>query len=65
MLKLFKKTLAVCLIGFGLRSSTGNITSTFRLVICYGNYDSSGWNNMAFLLSKMLQLNNLKIKESA
>ena len=52
MLKLFKKTLAVCLIGFGLRSATCNITSTFRLVICYWNYNSSGRNNMAFLLIK-------------
>lgn len=58
MLKLFKKTLAVCLIGFGLRSTTSNITSTFGLVICYWNYNSSSWNNMAFLLIKMLQLNN-------
>ena len=56
MLKLFKKTLAVCLIGFGLRSTTCNITSTFRLVVCYWNYNSSGWNNMAFLLIEMLQL---------
>ena len=52
MLKLFKKTLAVCLIGFGLRSTTCNITSTFRLVICYWNYNSSSRNNMAFLLIK-------------
>lgn len=53
MLKLFKKTLAVCLIGFGLRSVASNITSTFRLVVCYWNYNSSCWNNMAFLLTKM------------
>ena len=50
MLKLFKKTLAVCLIGFGIRNITCNITSIFRLVIRYWNYNSTSRNNLAFLL---------------
>ena len=57
MLKLFKKTLAVCLIGFGLRSITSNITSIFRLAVCYWNYNSSSWNSMAFLLNKNSTVN--------
>lgn len=52
MLKLFKKTLAVCLIGFGLRCVTCDITSIFRLVVCNWNYNSSSWNSMAFLLNQ-------------
>jgi len=50
MLKLLKKTLAVCLIGFGLRSITCNITSIFRLVIRYWYYNSASRNNLAILL---------------
>lgn len=61
MLKLFRKTLAVCLIGFGLRSTTRNITSIFRLVICYWNYDSNSWNNMAFLLTRKESAYNMTI----
>lgn len=52
MLKLFKKTLAVCLIGFGLRCITSNITSIFRLVICYWSNHSCSGNSMAFVLKK-------------
>ncbi len=57
MLNLFKKTLAVCLIGFGLRGITCNITSIFRLVIYSRSHHSGSRNNLAFLL--------IKIKESA
>ena len=53
MLKLFKKTLAVCLIGFGIRSITCNITSIFRLVVRYWNYNSISRNNLAMLLKKV------------
>lgn len=52
MLKLFRKTLAVCLIGFGLRGITCNITSIFRVAICYRYYNCGGWYNVAFLLNK-------------
>lgn len=52
MLKLFKKTLAVCLIGFGLRGITSNITSIFRLVIYYRDNHSCSGNSMAFVLKK-------------
>jgi len=38
MLKLFRKTLAVCLIGLGLRYFTCDITSFYRLVICNWHY---------------------------
>ncbi len=57
MLNLFRKTLAVCLIGFGLRCITCNITSIFRLVIYNRSNHSGSRNNLAFLL--------IKIKESA
>ena len=63
MLNLFKKTLAVCLIGFGLRSFTSNITSIFRMAICYRSYNSCSWNCMAFVLIILGII--LKIKESA
>jgi hypothetical protein len=52
MLKLFKKTLAVCLIGFGLRSIASYITSFYRLAIYYRYYNCGSWNSMAFLLKK-------------
>ena len=63
MLNLFKKTLAVCLIGFGLRSFVGNITSVFRMAIRYRTYNSCSWNCMAFMLIILEII--LKIKESA
>ena len=53
MLRLFKKTLAVCLIGFGFRSLACNITSIFRLVIYYWYYNSTSRNNLAMLLKKV------------
>ena len=62
MLKLFKKTLAVCLIGFGLRSIASYITSFYRLAIYYRDYNSGSGNSMAFLLRNK---NMLYIKESA
>lgn len=62
MLKLFKKTLAVCLIGFGLRSIASYITSFYRLAIYYRYYNCGSWNSMAFLLKKKLYYG---IKESA
>ena len=60
MLKLFRKTIAVCLIGFGLRSVTCNITSIFRLAVCHWNNNSSSRSNLALLLKS----NPTKIKES-
>ena len=63
MLKLFKKTLAVCLIGFGLRSFTSYIASFYRLAIYYRDYNSSSGNSMAFLLEKIKLY--YEIKESA
>jgi hypothetical protein len=50
MLNLFKKTLAVCLIGFGLRCITCNTTSVFGLVIYNWNFNSNSRNSLAFLL---------------
>ena len=50
MLNLFKKTLAVCLIGFGIRSITCNITSVFGLVIYNWDFNSNSRNSLAFLL---------------
>ena len=71
MLKLFKKTLAVCLIGFGLRSIACYITSIFRLVVYYWCYSSSSRNCMDFVLKdcycisfNKLPMERLKIKES-
>lgn len=60
MLRLFKKTLAVCLIGFGLRSITCNITSILGLAIYSWSYHSCGGNSMAFMLAE-----KLKTKECA
>lgn len=53
MLKLFKKTLAVCLIGFGLRGIIGYIASFYRLAIYYRYYNCSSGNRVAFLLEKV------------
>ena len=52
MFKLFKKTLAVCLIGFGLRSITCNITSNDRLAIYYRYCINCSGISMASLLRK-------------
>ena len=51
MLRLFRKTLAVCLIGFGLRSTTCNITSFFGVAIHYWTNNSNSWDSLAFLLN--------------
>lgn len=50
MLRLFKKTLAVCLIGFGLRNITCNITSIYRLAIYNWNYYCNSGNSLVILL---------------
>lgn len=55
MLKLFKKTLAVCLIGFGLRCIISNITSIFRLVIYHWHNHSCSGNSMAFVLKRKIK----------
>ena len=63
MLRLFKKTLAVCLIGFGLRSVISYIASFYRLVIYYRYYHCGSGNSMDFLLEKIKLY--YEIKESA
>ena len=44
-------TLAICLIGFGLRRITSNTFAIFWLVIYYWNSSSCSWSSLAFLLN--------------
>ncbi len=55
MFRLFKKTLAVCLIGFGLRITTCDITSFFWLDIYNWSSTSSAWNSMDNMLKQTLR----------
>ena len=60
MFKLFKKTLAVCLIGIGLRFTSSSITSIFRLDI-YNRFSIiRNRGNLDFMLKPTQD----KIKES-
>lgn len=51
MFKILKKTLAVCLVGFGLRHITCNITSNDRLAI----FNWSGSSSSGFGVASMLR----------
>ena len=51
MFKILKKTLAVCLVGFGLRNTTCNITSDNRLAIYNWSSTSCSGISMASKLS--------------
>ena len=50
MFKLFKKTLAVCFVGFGLRNAHGYITSNYRLAIFNWGIGSNTRTNMVSVL---------------
>lgn len=56
MLRGLKKTIAVCLIGFGVRYANGDSTS-YYVVVNYNWYNNySCWDIVAFMLKKGVKI---------